>query len=230
MDAHALLKREEKHYRACSVGTFAGRGGLVEYIQRIVGHWYWEEEGINWGFYDVLWKTVACLDRIMSESGIEELVQRGLVFRRKDGSGLISPVFPASCFLLVSKCIKSQHPAISCLAEVCKVDAKDLARAEVNVLIQSKMNLFNVTTNDYLMALAADIPEDRMVGVTEKLVKSLFKVPYTSIPPSVVAAAVLHASLPAECLRLDADTGLARFLVSMVGRREEVLRLAEALK
>jgi len=213
----ALLQRESSLSIApLPPGVADRRLGLVGEIRAFIGRVYPNQDvgEIGSDHYELLCKSVACLDRVLVTPLAGAFVQ--------------SRAFPAACFLLASKFVKPDFLKIQDAAGLCGVCVDEMVKVELFVFFYSGLNLFCVTASDYLAAL--DIPGEHMLALAEKLVASLYLVPYTSHPPSVVAAALLHSALPVELLGLDADTGLSRFLRAMVGQREAVLCLAGRLK
>jgi hypothetical protein len=214
-----LLQREAHFTLSTQPPCLSDRRlAMVEDIRTFICKVYPDEDegDISGDYHELFARSVACLDRVLATPMAEAFTRRR--------------AFPAACFLLASKFVKTDFMRISDTARLCGVGRDEMTKVELFVFFQAGLNLFGVTARDFLAGVMGDIPEEHVPPLAKRLLASLYRLPHTDHPPSVVAAALLHATLPGALLRLDADTGLSRFLLSMVGRREAVLALAGVLE
>ena len=104
----------------------------------------------------------------------------------------------AACFALVTKIEETTTPRISDLALLMGVMRSSLQCAKMRVFKCLNMDLYRVTIYDYVQELISWVPEPSLDCLGHSLMLAFYNIPYGQFAPSVVAAAIFDAFLPAE--------------------------------
>ena len=129
----------------------------------------------------------------------------------------------------MTKFEETTTPRLSDLASLMGVTRSSLQCAEMRVFKCLNMDLYRVTVYDYVQELISWVPEPSLDGLGHLLMLAFYHIPYGRFAPSVVAAAIFDAVLPAEAKLPQQPTPLSLFLFGMLPKVLEIRQCMQCM-